>query len=143
MAVQPLIEDLLRPYASTHHFELDLEPGLMLRSDRLMLTTLVENLISNACKYSLDQRVSLSVRRDPSAQGAGVARIVVANRVAADTDPDAERLFERYYRHPAMSDRPGTGMGLHIAQSAATKIGATLRYSVTDNVVTFEVSMQC
>ncbi len=143
IAVQPLIEDLLRPYASTHHFELDLEPGLMLRSDRLMLTTLVENLISNACKYSLDQRVSLSVRSAPPAQGAGVVRIVVANRVAADTEPDAERLFDRYYRHPAVSDRPGTGMGLHIAQSAATKIGATLRYSAADRVVTFEAMIPC
>jgi hypothetical protein len=34
-------------------------------------------------------------------------------------------------------------MGLHIAQSAATKIGATLRYSIADNVVNFEVSVPC
>ena len=143
MALQSLFEDVIRPYASTHHFELDIEPGLLLRSDRLMLTTLVENLISNACKYSIDQRVSLSVRRDTPAQGTGVARIAVANRVAADTEPDEARLFERYYRHPAVSDQPGTGMGLHIAQSAATKIGATLRYSIADNVVNFEVSVPC
>ncbi len=143
MAVQSLFEDLIRPYALTHHFELDIEPGLLLRSDRLMLTTLFENLISNACKYSLDQSVSLSVRRDTPAQGADVARIAVANRVAADTEPDEARLFERYYRHPAVSDRPGTGMGLHIAQSAATKIGATLQYRFDDGVVSFEASIPC
>jgi len=143
MAMQSLFEDLVRPYALTHHVELDIEPGLLLRSDRLMLTTLVENLISNACKYSLDQRVSLSVRRDKPAQGAAVVRIAVANRVAADTEPDEARLFERYYRHSSVSDQPGTGMGLHIARSAAGKIGATLRYSTADNVVNFEVSVPC
>ena len=143
IAVQPLFEDLIRPYALTHHFELDIKPGLLLRSDRLMLTTLFENLISNACKYSLDQSVSLSVRRDTPAQGADVARIAVANRVAADTEPDEARLFERYYRHPAVSDRPGTGMGLHIAQSAAIKIGATLQYRFDDGVVSFEASIPC
>ena len=143
MALQSLFEDLIQPYALTHHFELDIEPGLLLRSDRLMLTTLFENLISNACKYSIDQWVSLSVRLDKPAQGAGVARIAVANRVAADTEPDEARLFERYYRHPAVSDRPGTGMGLHIAQSAATKIGATLQYRFVDGVVSFEVAIPC
>jgi signal transduction histidine kinase len=143
MALQSLFEDLVRPYALTHHVELDIEPDLLLRSDRLMLTTLVENLISNACKYSLDQWVSLSVRRDKPAQGAAVVRIAVANRVAADTEPDEARLFERYYRHSAVSDQPGTGMGLHIARSAASKIGATLRYSIADNVVNFEVSVPC
>lgn len=143
MALQSLFEDLIQPYALTHHFELDIEPGLLLRSDRLMLTTLFENLISNACKYSIDQWVSLSVRLDKPAQGAGVARIAVTNRVAADTEPDEARLFERYYRHPAVSDRPGTGMGLHIAQSAATKIGATLQYRFVDGVVSFEVAIPC
>ncbi len=143
MAVQSLIEDLIQPYALTHHFELDLEPDLLLRSDRLMLTTLIENLISNACKYSLDQRVSVSVRRDKPATDSGVARIAVTNRVAADIEPDEARLFERYYRHPAVSDRPGTGMGLHIAQSAATKIGATLQYRFVDGVVSFETSIPC
>jgi signal transduction histidine kinase len=145
MAARSLIEDLIQPYASTHRFELDIKPGLLLRSDRLMLTTLIENLVSNACKYSVDQRVSLSARCDPPAQGAGagVARIAVANRVAAGAEPDETRLFARYYRHPAVSALPGTGMGLHIARLAAGKIGAALRYSAADSVVTFEVSLPC
>ena len=143
MEAQSLIEDLIRPYASTHHFELDIEAGLLLRSDRLMLTTLVENLVSNACKYSVDQRISLSVRCDPPAQAAGMVRIEVVNRVAAGTEPDETRLFERYYRHPAVSDIPGTGMGLHIARAAAVKIGAALRYSAADSLVSFEVRLPC
>ena len=143
MEAQSLIEELIRPYASTHHFELDIEAGLLLRSDRLMLTTLVENLVSNACKYSVDQRVSLSVRCDPPAQAAGMVRIEVVNRVAAGTEPDETRLFERYYRHPAVSDIPGTGMGLHIARAAAAKIGAALRYSAADSLVSFEVRLPC
>jgi hypothetical protein len=34
-------------------------------------------------------------------------------------------------------------MGLHIAQSAATKIGATLQYRFVDGVVSFEVAIPC
>jgi signal transduction histidine kinase len=151
MNLQALMDDLRRPYALTHHFELDIEPGLLLRSDRLMLTTLIENLLSNACKYSLDQRVILTAAcvaptgGPVSRDGASLAviRIAVANRVSAGTEPDEAQLFERYYRHPAVSDLPGTGMGLHIARLAATKIGATLRYSAADHVVTFEVMIPC
>jgi len=150
MVIQALIEDLVRPYASTHHFELDIEAGLLLRSDRLMLTALVENLISNACKYSVDQRVSLSVTAAPAKAAdcktgvaLGAVRLAVANRVAVGCEPDEQRLFERYYRHPAVSDRPGTGMGLHVARAVAAKIGATLRYRFDDGVAIFEASFPC
>ena len=85
----------------------------------------------------------MPVRRHKPAHGAAVVRIAVANRVAADTEPDEARLFERYYRHSSVSDQPGTGMGLHIARSAAGKIGATICYSIADNVVNFEVSVPC
>ena len=150
IAVQTLIEGLVRTYDSTHHFELDIEAGLLLRSDRLMLRTLVENLVSNACKYSVDQRVSLSVAGAPAEAAGGkagaargVVRLAVANRVAVDTEPDEQRLFERYYRHPAVSGQPGSGMGLHIARTAATKIGATLRYRFDDGVAIFEATIPC
>ena len=151
MGLQALMDELVRPYASTHRFKLDIEPGLLLRSDRLMLTTLIENLLSNACKYSVDQWVILTVACVAPAEvpvsrvGASLAviRIVVANRVSAGTEPDEARLFERYYRHHAVSDLPGTGMGLHIAQSAATKIGATLQYRFDDGVVSFEARIPC
>jgi len=151
MDLQALMDELVRPYASTHRFKLDIEPGLLLRSDRLMLTTLIENLLSNACKYSVDQWVILTVACVAPAEvpvsrvdaSLAVIRIVVANRVSAGTEPDEARLFERYYRHHAVSDQPGTGMGLHIARSAASKIGATLQYRFDDGVVSFEASVPC
>ena len=151
MGLQALMDELVHPYALTHRFKLDIEPGLLLRSDRLMLTTLIENLLSNACKYSVDQWVILTVACVAPAEvpvsrvGASLAviRIVVANRVSAGTEPDEARMFERYYRHHAVSDLPGTGMGLHIAQSAATKIGATLQYRLDDGVVSFEARIPC
>jgi signal transduction histidine kinase len=137
--VRALLEAAIRPYALTHRFEQDLEAGLQLHSDPLMLTTVIDNLISNACKYSIDQIVRLSATTSSD----GFVQLTVANRVAAGTEPDEAQLFSRYYRNPATSDIPGSGMGLHIAHSAAGKIGATLTYRTIDGVVTFELRIPC
>ena len=70
-------------------------------------------------------------------------RLTIANRVAAGTEPDEAQLFSRYYRNSATSDIPGSGMGLHIAHSAAGKFGATLTYRTNDGVVIFELRIPC
>ena len=134
-----LLEESMRPYALTHRFELDLEQGLQFNSDTLLLTTTIDNLISNACKYSIDKIVRLSATTGSD----GFVRLTIANRVAAGTEPDEAQLFSRYYRNSATSDIPGSGMGLHIAHSAAGKFGATLTYRTTDGVVIFELRIPC
>ena len=134
-----LLEETIQPYALTHRFEVDLEPGLQLRSDPLMLTAIIDNLINNACKYSVDQVVRLSATKTSY----DFVQIMISNQVVIGTEPDPARVFSRYYRNPETSDIPGSGMGLHIAHNAAGKIGATLLYRKADGVVIFDLGLPC
>lgn len=78
--------------------------------DQVLLSSVVENLLSNALKHSDDDiHVSLGAREDSvwlrvSDTGRGI-------------DPaEHEAIFERYYRSPTASSRPGAGIGLHIVR---------------------------
>ena len=140
--VSALIQGLLRPYASTHQFSLDVRAGLLCQSHRLLLEAVLENLLTNACKYSADNKVCVWARQEGTPALPTVI-VGVSNRVSPGAEPDETRLFRRYYRHPKMQNQPGMGLGLSIAQSAAMKIGCELKYHCTDSIVTFEASFPC
>jgi signal transduction histidine kinase len=145
MPASELIHEFMDEYSSQDRFELRIEPGAAFLSDRKMLSLLLENLISNAVKYSVDTTpILLSVTGQPAVtQGKSPAAswtcFEISNEVAPDKVPDESRLFERYYRHPEVQNQPGMGIGLSLVLSAAQKIGAIVDYRQADQQITFIV----
>ncbi len=145
MPASELIHEFLDEYSSQDRFELRIEPGAAFLSDRKMLSLLLENLISNAVKYSVDSTpILLTVTGQPAVtQGKSPAAswtcFEICNEVAPDKVPDESRLFERYYRHPEVQNQPGMGIGLSLVLSAAQKIGAVVDYKRADQQITFTV----
>jgi signal transduction histidine kinase len=145
MPASELIHEFMDEYSSQDRFELRIEPGAAFLSDRKMLSLLLENLISNAVKYSVDTTpILLSVTGQPAVtQGKSPAAswtcFEISNEVATDKVPDESRLFERYYRHPEVQNQPGMGIGLSLVLSAAQKIGAIVDYRQADQQITFIV----
>ena len=98
-----------------------LEP-LTVQGSSEALTTLVNNLISNAIKFSHDEGIVriLLTREDNSAvldvldEGPGIGA------------EDRERLFEPFYRGSAGKGIPGVGLGLAIAHEFALAHHGTL-----------------
>jgi signal transduction histidine kinase len=83
----------------------------VLRADRDKLRRALENLVSNAVKFSDEgQEVSVEVARRTD----GVT-IAVKDRGPGIPEPELARLFERFYRGSA--SRPGTGLGLSIVKN--------------------------
>jgi signal transduction histidine kinase len=99
------------------------------------LALIVENLVSNAVKYSTDGKIKITIGHETP----GMTCFSISNRVANESLPDENRLFERYYRHPNFQNHPGMGIGLSLVHSAAEKMGATVSYLHTDQEVVFEV----
>src|SRR5664279_6168809 len=103
-----------RAAACKVHLLLDVEApsGTTILVDALRLHQVLENLFSNALKFSPpDGEVRLSVRVTEQGQtwevrdqGLGI--------------PEAEqgRIFERFYRAQAAKAKPGTGLGLAIVK---------------------------
>lgn len=89
----------------------------------------VENLVSNAIKYSpVGTEVAIGAAREQE----GIA-ITVTDHGYGIPEPDLARVFEKFYRVPRVEDAdvPGTGLGLafvrEIAELHGGSIGATSR----------------
>ncbi|MDP1830582.1 MAG: HAMP domain-containing sensor histidine kinase [Geothrix sp.] len=99
--------------------EADAPAGATILADPLRLHQVIENLVSNALKFSpRGGRVELVVRvtgqgqtwevRD---QGPGIA------------EAEQGRIFERFYRAQAAQAKPGTGLGLAIVKHLCRLMG--------------------
>lgn len=88
-------------------------------ADRVLLQTLLRNLLSNAVRHTPDGgRVRVrSVRR------AGYPQLVVEDSGPGIAEHERERVFERFYRGPG-GRGPGVGLGLAIVSAIARAHGA-------------------
>jgi two-component system phosphate regulon sensor histidine kinase PhoR len=99
--------------------ELDAPAGAWIQADPLRLNQILENLISNAMKFSPPGgRVTLSVHITEHGQTWEV-------RDQGPGIPEAEqgRIFERFYRAQAAKAKPGTGLGLAIVKHLCRLMG--------------------
>ena len=116
-----------KPHAAGANVELRLRltgGDTAVRGDRRRLAQVVDNLVSNAIKFSPQAGVvDLTVgRRD------GVVLIEVEDRGIGISEADRSRLFERFFRTRGALDRqiPGTGLGLYITKSIVDAHGGTV-----------------
>lgn len=89
--------------------------------DRVSLERILGNLLSNAIKHSDRGVVALSVSMAPDR----ALHFVVRDSGAGFSDAALELLFQRDGR-PTDADRPGSGLGLHIAHRLSLSLGGYL-----------------
>ncbi len=93
--------------------------GATIQADPLRLHQVLENLLSNALKFSpAREQVELSVRVTSQGQ-------IWEVRDQGPGIPEAEqgRIFERFYRAQAAKAKPGTGLGLAIVKHLCRLMG--------------------
>jgi signal transduction histidine kinase len=101
----------LQPLARERHIQLEvLGSEARAPADREKLRRAVENLVSNALKFTDQGRVTVEVK--PTPDMVEVAVRDTGHGIPADELP---RLFERFYR--GSTRKPGTGLGLSIARN--------------------------
>ena len=114
------------------------KPGKV-HASRLYLEELLQNLITNAIKYTIEGSVTLSVKRDNEKicfevtdTGIGIGK------------SDQKKIFDRFYRTEDYRTRQtsGTGLGLYVSAKLAKKLGC--KVNVTSRInhgSTFEFSI--
>jgi two-component system sensor histidine kinase KdpD len=86
----------------------------LVRVDPALMERALEHLIENAVKYSpADSRIEVRAERSN-----GAVRLAVQDHGVGLSREELERIWERFYRSPRLSERiAGSGLGLWIAQA--------------------------
>lgn len=100
---------------------IDSDQDGVIRTDRELLLTVLQNLVGNAVKYADHGEVTVAIRHD-----AGGAEITVADQGPGMDPQQLERLFAPFVRGDTHG-QSGVGLGLFIARQATEILGATLR----------------
>jgi len=94
------------------------EPDLKIYTDAESLEHILNELLSNACKYSDPQTtIELSASSQRTPKGEEII-ISVANMGAGITPDELPHIFDKFRRGQGVTDRavPGTGLGLTLVQ---------------------------
>ncbi|MBI3050233.1 MAG: HAMP domain-containing histidine kinase [Acidobacteria bacterium] len=139
-------EGLIR--AAQFTVERDVPPDLPpIVGERMAVAQCVENLITNALKYSRDERwIGIRARLVEDARGEQQVQISVSDRGIGIAPEDLPHIFEPFYRSPSVrrSQIHGTGLGLALAKQVAESMGGALTVtSEPDRGSTFTLALRC
>jgi signal transduction histidine kinase len=118
------VVDDLRQSAPGRQVDFEIEPGLQAHGDPTLLRQVVENLLSNAWKYSA--RCTQARIAFTSAERDGRRVFEVRDNGAGFDMRSAERLFGLFQRLHSANDFPGTGVGLASVQRIVRRHGGDI-----------------
>ncbi len=122
------VQDFMRRFPE-RKWEEAVEPGLIIRGDRLLLQILINNLTENAIKYaSRGGAIAIALKKD-------LPHITLTVKDEGQGIPDAEKkkIFEKFYRSGNENTRStqGTGLGLWLCRKIALDHKASIK--IADN----------
>ena len=131
VALRELAEDCaeavrVRHKLSAEEVIIDVDPALVVRTDRAALGIVVKNLIDNAAKYSArPARIEVRASRGPD----GRVRLEVADDGIGIERKDLKRVFHRFYRveDQEVRERRGTGLGLFVVWALVKQLGGKVQ----------------
>ncbi|MCJ2046637.1 ATP-binding protein [Methylobacterium sp. J-078] len=150
-AIKPVaLTDLLagiiasfRPFAERKGLRLSVRgPDLVVASDPLLLQRIVQNLVSNAIRYTRRGGVLVAIRRRGQASGES-CRIEVFDTGCGIAQAEHDLVFEEFFRGGAEGEggEPGLGLGLSIVRrmtlaldhplELASRVGRGTRMALT------------
>jgi signal transduction histidine kinase len=81
-------------------------------------------ILNNAEKYAPDGKITITTR------GGGTHGVIdIADEGPGIPASERQRVLQPYYRLPALRDLPGSGLGLHIAQTMLNAMHGRLELS--------------
>jgi signal transduction histidine kinase len=123
--VVALLESAVGQHRAAHsdrEIRLTAPAPLAVRGDGGLLGLVFDNLIGNALKYSAaDAPVEIAADDD-----GGDATITIADRGLGIPAEDLGRVFDRFFRAGNVGNRPGTGIGLHMARQIVEMHGGAI-----------------
>lgn len=109
------------------------------RWDRVCLSQIVSNLVTNAIKYGAGKPFEIALGRYD-----GCARIAISDHGIGLDEADHERIFERFAQVGPADGHDGVGLGLWIVAEATQRLNGRVRIRSTPGEgSTFIVDLPC
>jgi signal transduction histidine kinase len=130
----------LRHAAPERRVLVHIQPSLLVRADPGLIEALMENLLSNAWKFtSKREEARISVTWTTAAEAFEIA---VRDNGAGFDRAKAEKLFTPFSRMHSRAEFPGTGIGLALCRRIVERHGGTIRAeSAPDQGATFAFTL--
>lgn len=116
---------------------------VMIKTDGAKLRFILQNLISNAVKFTEKGEVSVSARYRPDT---GLAEFKVSDTGIGISREELPVIFEKFRQSNSSSSRPsgGVGLGLHIVKTFTGVLGGSVTVSSeVGKGTTFTVTIPC
>lgn len=132
-----LVSDAVASCVQPDRIELQQPILLFLQTDRQLLFIVLSNLLENACKYAAPHTpIVLRLSKDERC-----AMIEICNTPGHAGLPDADKLFDKYYRSPHARRQAGTGLGLYLVRNLVQVLGGRINYAPDARYVRFVLSL--
>ncbi len=119
------IASRLESLLTRHALELNVEPGIVVEADGILIERVVENLLTNAAKHTPEGTpITLTARREGDQ-----AVVVVRDEGPGIPAEDLAHLGERFFRGGDLNSRAtkGLGLGLALVREALRLHGSSLQ----------------
>ncbi len=137
-----IVRDAVSACSQPQRVQLDLPQKLAAQTDKQLVFIILNNLLDNACKYSLaDSPIVVSLQGPSGDAQPAQVHLSVSNQPGAAGLPDRQRVFSKYYRAPHAKRQAGTGLGLYLVRSLASTLGGRIEYEPDGGAVRFVLSL--
>lgn len=137
--IEELLDELVAASGEATRFSISTEVLHPISTDRHLLRVTLNNLIANALKYAAkDSLIKMRAQLHLQSGKPGLL-VVISNPPGFAGLPDAEKVFNKYYRSPGAHRKTGSGLGLFLVKSYMDLLGGEVFYQVTNNHVEFSI----
>jgi two-component system, sensor histidine kinase LadS len=110
-------------------------------TDTYYLKIILNNLITNALKYSSSESLIEFKVEKINSEDRSYLVFGITNEIGPDGVPDESKIFERYYRSESAKKQSGAGLGLWLSQSMAMALGSKIELHIEDHLIRFHFSI--
>ncbi|WP_051694419.1 PAS domain-containing protein [Desulfohalovibrio reitneri] len=141
MELRPLLEQIrdefvLRAEEQDNAIFLEVDEDVPddVEADPQRLGQILRNLLSNACKFTREGEIRLSVERNPAEEGEGELLFTVSDSGSGIPEDKVSRIFEEFFQveNVLSKSTQGTGLGLAICKKLTSLMDGAIWFETAE-----------
>ncbi len=138
--VENIVQTFKKGAGSNHAVVANIQENITLQSDEQMLTSIAQNLLENAAKYSeTGKKIVVTLQYN-----AKEVLLKVEDEGCGISKEDLPFIFKRFFRsgNEEVRETKGTGLGLYIVKNLCNELNASIDVNSNPSGTTFTVAWQ-